>query len=75
MPIDHTGIKVPADKFQATLDFYLTALGPLGYEKIAEYSPTVVGVGANKMPDWWIIGAENTPEYNLHVAFRARSAF
>lgn len=58
MVLSHLGITVPQDKFQETLDFYLAALKPLGYKKMMQPAPGVVGLGHTMVPDFWI-SAEN----------------
>jgi catechol 2,3-dioxygenase-like lactoylglutathione lyase family enzyme len=74
--IDHMSIVV-AD-YQKSKDFYLKALGPLGYSVIMEFtreqvpqlpSPAVCGLGEKGKPDFWLSGG--TPGSGQHLAFRA----
>ncbi|KAJ2899556.1 hypothetical protein MKZ38_002989 [Zalerion maritima] len=73
MPIDHTGLIVPADKHKDAVAFYLAALQPLGYKKIIEDGPggMAVGLGADKKPDWWILAQQEgqTIGTSVHTAF------
>ena len=79
MPIDHTTLYVPVDKFEECLKVCLAALGAIGYEKKAQYGPTVVGIGIKGdggpyegHADFWLAGAEETPKYSVHMAFAAK---
>jgi len=75
MTIAHFGIKVPPNKVEETLNFYLAALSPIGYKTIVNYGGTVVGLGA-QVPDFWIIGKEDVPEnVGLHYAFESDSSW
>ncbi len=67
--IDHTGLLV--SDLERAAAFYSKALAPLGYEVIMRFGP-VVGLGANKKPDFWLHG-EKPPTDKLHIAFRAPS--
>ena len=73
--IDHTGIKVPADKLVETVAFYEKALAPLGYKKSMEFfDGAVVGFAdANGKVDWWVSVAKDVTEVNVsvHTAFLA----
>lgn len=79
MPIDHFALNVSQDKFQECLDFYIKALKPLGYEKLAQYGPYVVGFGCppdaaagpSASLDFWLGGVEGTVP-PVHYAFRAQ---
>lgn len=72
--IDHTGIQ--ASNFEASKQFYVRALAPLGYGLIMEMSPEqtggkgVAGLGLPNIPDFWVSGggAQQPP---VHVAFAA----
>ena len=73
MTIDHLGLRVPAESFQAVLEFYKTVLTPLGYKEMMRPMDTVVGLGVT-MPDFWILGrAEEQPSTvgRIHLAFSA----
>ena len=80
--IDHTGIWVPAAKHADTVDFYIKALAPLGYEKrISHANNQAVGFGdAASRADWWVnstglmgLPAESTPvPLNTHHAMSAK---
>lgn len=67
--IDHVTIKV--SNLAHARAFYSAALAPLGYEVLAEF-PGVVGMGADKKPDLWLVedAANARP---THVAFVAQS--
>ena len=74
--IDHLGVVV-AD-YEKSRDFYLKALGPLGYTLVMELSreniphlpsPKVGGLGAKGKPDLWLSGG--TPTSRTHLAFLA----
>ncbi|ATY66844.1 glyoxalase family [Cordyceps militaris] len=62
MAIDHMVLKVPADKYQETLKFYIEVLKTLDYELRHSSGPT----GA---ADLWLAASDAPIE--LHVAFRA----
>ena len=62
--------------FQGTLDFYLVALAPLGYQELMRPVPDVVGLGADGVPDFWIsIKEQDAKEViaPVHIAFAASS--
>jgi len=63
--LDHLGIHVR--DVQASRDFYLAALAPLGYELVMEPVEGVYGIGAGGKPDFWIRAGEPGPP--LHIAF------
>lgn len=74
--IDHTGVVVSI--FQASKAFYSSALAPLGYALLMEFSAAetgthdAAGFGVPPKPDFWIgSGTPNLPP--VHVAFRASS--
>ena len=71
--IDHTGLSV--SDYVRSKDFYVKALGAIGYRLIAEFpasvtgSTDVAGFGEPPKPDFWISAATpNKPP--VHVAFR-----
>ncbi|KAH8895296.1 glyoxalase family protein, partial [Thozetella sp. PMI_491] len=68
MPVGHILIKAPSGDFEKVLEFYLAALKPLGYQKLVNLGPSVVGLGA-KAPDWFIMSSDAAATSNLHVAF------
>lgn len=69
--LDHLAISIPADKYQETLDFYLAALAPLGYEQQASYQDgKVVGLGIKGAgPDFWLAGMSDKGTSGAHWAF------
>jgi len=74
--IDHTGVCV--GDFQKSRQFYIEALGAIGYRLIAEFSAevtgstAVAGFGEPPKPDFWIHdGPPNKPP--VHVAFRVKN--
>ena len=71
--IDHTGLSV--SDYVKSKDFYVKALGAIGYRLIAEFPAAetggtdVAGFGEPPKPDFWIgAGTPNKPP--VHVAFR-----
>ncbi|KAE8315293.1 Glyoxalase/Bleomycin resistance protein/Dihydroxybiphenyl dioxygenase [Aspergillus transmontanensis] len=76
MAIDHTTLFVPEAKFQECLNFYLSALKPLGYQIRHQYGEFVVGLGSTnedldsyKRADFWVFGTKTVPERPAHIAF------
>ena len=65
--IDHVSLEV-AD-YEPSKAFFVEALGPLGYELIAEYDGNIAGLGAKGKPDFWLIGG--APSGRTHIAFLA----
>jgi len=72
--IDHLSLSVT--NFERSRDFYVKALGPLGYEVVMEFSreqipelavERVAGLGANRKPDLWLQPAPSVVP--CHVAF------
>ena len=63
--IDH--ISVRAQDFSRIVDFYKTALGPVGYKVLREYPGAAGMAGSNGMPDLWIMQAVQ-PTSPTHVA-------
>jgi catechol 2,3-dioxygenase-like lactoylglutathione lyase family enzyme len=71
--IDHTGLIV--SDYRKSKDFYLKALGAIGYQLLAEFpaeqtgTADVAGFGEPPKPDFWMAkGTPNQPA--LHIAFR-----
>jgi catechol 2,3-dioxygenase-like lactoylglutathione lyase family enzyme len=71
--IDHIGLSV--SDYRKSRDFYVNALGAIGYRLLAEFpasvtgSTDVAGFGQPPKPDFWIhVGTPNKPP--VHVAFR-----
>ena len=64
--IDHISLRV--QDFSRAVDFYKSALAPLGYEVLMEF-PNVAGLGAGGKPDLWIMQTEteHTP-HPTHIA-------
>lgn len=74
--IDHTGLIVR--DYGKSKDFYVKALGAIGYQLLAEFpaeqtgSTDVAGFGEPPKPDFWMAkGTPNQPA--LHIAFRVPS--
>jgi catechol 2,3-dioxygenase-like lactoylglutathione lyase family enzyme len=63
--IDHVSVDV-AD-YEASKAFYAAALQPLGYELLMEPDASVAGFGAQRKPDFWIVGG--SPSGTTHIAF------
>src|SRR4030095_9531859 len=63
--IDHVSLEV-AD-YARSKAFFVEALGPLGYELIAEYDGHIAGLGAKGTPHFWLIGG--APSGRTHIAF------
>jgi hypothetical protein len=75
MPLSHFGFAVPKDKYEAIVEWYLAALAPIKYEKVMDFG-NVVGIGANKVPDFWISTTDDAPEkHRFHLAFHADGQF
>lgn len=82
MAIDHTTLFVPEAKFQECLNFYLSALKPLGYEVRHQYGEFVVGLGSinedldsYKRADFWVFGTKTVPERAAHIAFTSHGMY
>lgn len=78
MPIDHSTIHVREDTYNESLNLYIEALKPLGYEKQMQFGPTIAGLGVKDhgIPsythtDFWVMGAKDGPNHTTHLAFRA----
>jgi catechol 2,3-dioxygenase-like lactoylglutathione lyase family enzyme len=69
--IDHLGVGVR--DYEESRSFYLKALGPLGFELVAESDADnrAAGFGADGYDDFWI--HEGRPLGRMHVAFAADS--
>ena len=63
--IDH--ISVRAQDFSKIVDFYKSALGPVGYKVLMEYPGATGMAGRNGMPDLWIMQTDK-PINPTHVA-------
>ncbi|KAH6692712.1 glyoxalase/bleomycin resistance protein/dioxygenase [Plectosphaerella plurivora] len=68
MTIDHVGILVPRAQYKELLDFYVAALGPLGYKLQTEPVPGVAGLGKDHA-DWWITATDSPNVGIIHIAF------
>jgi catechol 2,3-dioxygenase-like lactoylglutathione lyase family enzyme len=75
--IDHMSIQVT--DYDKSKNFYLRALGPLGYAVVMELSreqipdlpsPKICGLGEKGKPDFWLSGSDK-PTSAQHLAFRA----
>jgi hypothetical protein len=89
MPINHIGIQVPSSVFEQTIDFYKTALAPLGYTTFVRPNDRVIGLGVSNVFDFWIASREKNGDDDderecgpgqdrvtpVHVAFQAESKF
>jgi catechol 2,3-dioxygenase-like lactoylglutathione lyase family enzyme len=62
--IDHISLRV--QDFSRAIDFYKSALAPLGYKVLMEF-PNVAGLGANGKADLWIMQSEQQPS-PTHIA-------
>ncbi|KAL6870271.1 Glyoxalase/Bleomycin resistance protein/Dihydroxybiphenyl dioxygenase [Trichoderma novae-zelandiae] len=78
MPIDHTIVAVPEDKFKECLDLYAKALEPLGYQIVYQFGEYTAGLGSKfdtaegyKPADLWIKGVKEGV-IKTHIALRAR---
>ncbi|HML93924.1 MAG TPA: VOC family protein [Thermodesulfobacteriota bacterium] len=67
MIIDHIGIRV--SDYEASKEFYLKALAPLGYGIVMEFEG-VAGFGIHGKPEFWIGRGDGTVR-PAHVAFKA----
>jgi catechol 2,3-dioxygenase-like lactoylglutathione lyase family enzyme len=65
--IDHIGLQVR--DYRRSKDFYLAALGALGYELLREFEGRVGGFGRDRKPSFWI--REGEPGAGVHIAFAA----
>ena len=72
MPLDHVGINVSKDKYDAVVKFYTLALEPLGYTKRHDIPDVVCGFGTSEQePEFWIAKADDTG-VGFHAAFSAK---
>jgi catechol 2,3-dioxygenase-like lactoylglutathione lyase family enzyme len=62
--IDHISLRV--QDFPRAIDFYKSALAPLGYKVLMEF-PNVAGMGADGKADLWIMQSEQLPS-PTHIA-------
>ena len=62
--IDHISLRV--QDFSRAVDFYKSALAPLGYKVLMEF-PNVAGMGADGKADLWIMQSEQQPS-PTHIA-------
>lgn len=77
--LDHLALSVPPDKFQATVDFYVASLAPLGYEKLVSMlDDKLIALGNKSSPmsntaDFWLSGMSeaNVDKNYAHWAFVA----
>jgi catechol 2,3-dioxygenase-like lactoylglutathione lyase family enzyme len=67
--IDHVSVGV--GDYKRSKAFYSAALRPLGYELLMEPDESVGGFGAQRKPDFWIVGG--SPSGTTHIAFVAAS--
>ncbi len=69
--IDHIGVGVR--NFEASLEFYELALGPLGFERVGfvDSDNRSAAFGTRGRDDFWI--HEGRPAGRMHVAFDAES--
>ena len=74
MPINHVGVAVPETQLEETVQFYLRALGPLGYVEMVRPVPGVVGLGAKGVADLWLSALlSDVTNSKIHLAFDAES--
>ncbi|KAL4888194.1 Glyoxalase/Bleomycin resistance protein/Dihydroxybiphenyl dioxygenase [Aspergillus ambiguus] len=67
--IDHLGIFVPPDRFEAIIEWYKAALSPLNYKEIMKF-PGAIGLG-DQVPDFWVSIKEGPAPQSVHFAFTA----
>ncbi|KAF3941490.1 hypothetical protein ABW19_dt0210579 [Dactylella cylindrospora] len=75
MPLDHFGIRIPADKWEATRTFYEETLKSINYKVLASFlDGGVLGMG-DEHPDLWLtkVDANANPGDGTHFAFRAET--
>ena len=65
--IDHVSVRVK--DFGKAKQFYLAALGPLGYQLIADFGKAG-GFGEGGKPDFWV--GEREEVVSSHIAFAAK---
>lgn len=66
--LDH--VTLPVSDWERSRDFYVAALGPLGYEVLMEFPDMkVVGMSADQKADFWLNGGGVGKP--THVAFAA----
>ena len=68
--LDHVSLRV--QDFPRVLEFYKSALAPIGYDVVMEF-PGAAGMGVAGKPDFWIMKSDQ-PLNPTHVAFSAERA-
>jgi len=63
--LDHLGL--PVSDYAKSKSFFESALAPLGYTVLMEFSGSAAGLGAAGKPDFWI--AQGEAGSRAHVAF------
>jgi catechol 2,3-dioxygenase-like lactoylglutathione lyase family enzyme len=66
--LDHLGI--PVRDIEASREFYLAALAPLGYSLLMQPAEHVCGFGRDGKPDFWI-RRMSREGVSVHIAFAA----
>jgi catechol 2,3-dioxygenase-like lactoylglutathione lyase family enzyme len=69
--IDHIAITV--SDFEASKQFYLAALAPLGYELIMEHGISGGGFGKDGKPDFWIQSGQASGPIHIALASADRT--
>ncbi|TDZ25675.1 hypothetical protein Cob_v001408 [Colletotrichum orbiculare MAFF 240422] len=71
MSVDHVGLYVPAGIYKEVVEWYLTALAPIGFRKFVEPNEYACGLGTHS-PDFWI-ACHNVDKANIpmHIGFKA----
>jgi hypothetical protein len=70
--LDHVGLFASPSQFESIVEWYLTALAPLGYTKHYDFPGQAVGLGISKEDSPFWIGSKEGVTGGLHVAFRAK---
>ncbi len=70
MPISHVLIKAAAADQTKLINFYVSALKSIGYQKLVSFPNGLVGFGVTR-PDWFVGVNESGPNTTVHVAFSA----
>ncbi|KAL6704061.1 hypothetical protein ACN47E_008825 [Coniothyrium glycines] len=72
MSIDHIGITVPSARFDEVVNWYLSALSPLGFVQQKEFPGHAVGLGPDRLTiPFWIGSKGDAQIAATHIAFRA----
>jgi hypothetical protein len=71
--LDHLSLRVPVNKVEEVVNFYVTALAPLGIKKIVD-TPTFIGFGDEQKPYFSIVAKGETVGNEIHLAFGAKGA-